>query len=180
MAASDKKVGEAAGKASQMIDEPLVVQYSKFSDGLKTVFLGVMEMLESVTPRQRKVLLEPIISQEGESNGNETQAPAGTDPTNDAAGITDPGDGLVSDGPVPDETEPDETADSAGRVTDSEEGTVTLLTVDDITKVIVAKLEQKRSNNELIGKLLASYNAERVSELKPSQYEAFLTDISQM
>ena len=65
-------------------------------------------------------------------------------------------------------------------MTDTEEGADTLLTVDDITKVIVAKLEQKRSNNELIGKLLASYNAERVSELKPSQYEAFLTDISQI
>ena len=175
MTATDKKVDEASEKESRMIDEPLVVQYSRFSDGLKTVFLGVMEMLESVTPRQRMVLLEPIISQEGESNGNETQAPAGTDPTNDAAGITDPGDGLVSDGPVPDET-----ADSVGRVTDTEEGADTLLTVDDITKVIVAKLEQKRSNNELIGKLLASYNAERVSELKPSQYEAFLTDISQI
>ena len=170
MAASDKKVGEAAGKASQMIDEPLVVQYSKFSDGLKTVFLGVMEMLESVTPRQRMVLLEPIISQEGESNGNETQAPAGTDPTNDAAGITDPGDGPV----------PDETADSVGTVADSEEGTVSSVTVDDITKVIVAKIKQKRSNNELIGKLLTSYNVGKVSELKPSQYEAFLTDISQI
>ena len=175
MTATDKKVGEAAGKASQMMDEPMVVQYSKFSDGLKTVFLGVMEMLESVTLRQRMALLEPIIRQEGESNGNETQAPAGTDSANNADGITDPGDGPVPDGPVPDET-----ADSVGRVTDTEEGADTLLTVDDITKVIVAKLEQKRSNNELIGKLLASYNAERVSELKPSQYEAFLTDISQI
>ena len=49
MTATDKKVDEASEKASQMIDEPLVVQYSRFSDGLKTVFLGVMEMLESVT-----------------------------------------------------------------------------------------------------------------------------------
>ena len=175
MAASDKKVGEAAGKASQMIDEPLVVQYSKFSDGLKTVFLGVMEMLESVTPRQRMVLLEPIISQEGESNGNETQAPAGTDSANNADGIADP-----ADRPVPAGLVPDETADSVGRVTDTEEGADTFLTVDDITKVIVAKLEQKRSNNELIGKLLTSYNVGKVSELKPSQYEAFLTDISQL
>ena len=175
MTATDKKVDEASEKESQMIDEPLVVQYSRFSDGLKTVFLGVMEMLESVTPRQRMVLLEPIISQEGESNGNETQAPAGPDPTNDAAGITDPGDGPVPDGPVPDET-----ADSVGRVTDTEEGADTLLTVDDITKVIVAKIKQKRSNNELIGKLLTSYNVGKVSELKPSQYEAFLTDISQI
>ena len=175
MTATDKKVDEASEKESQMIDEPLVVQYSRFSDGLKTVFLGVMEMLESVTPRQRMVLLEPIISQEGESNGNETQAPAGPDPTNDAAGITDPGDGPVPDGPVPDET-----ADSVGTAADSEEGTVSSVTVDDITKVIVAKIKQKRSNNELIGKLLTSYNVGKVSELKPSQYEAFLTDISQI
>ena len=175
MTATDKKVGEAAGKASQMMDEPMVVQYSKFSDGLKTVFLGVMEMLESVTLRQRMALLEPIIRQEGESNGNETQAPAGTDSANNADGIADPADRPVPAGPVPDET-----ADSVGTAADSEEGTVSPVTVDDITKVIVAKLEQKRSNNELIGKLLASYNAERVSELKPSQYEAFLTDISQL
>ena len=45
---------------------------------------------------------------------------------------------------------------------------------------IVAKIKQKRSNNELIGKLLTSYNVGKVSELKPSQYEAFLTDISQI
>lgn len=175
MTATDTKVDEAADKASQMIDEPLVVQYSKFSDGMKKVFLGVMEMLESVTPRQKMTLIEPIIRQEGESKGNETQAPTGGNPTNDVACIADPANGLVPDGPVPDET-----ADSVGTAADSEEGTVSSVTVDDITKVIVAKIKQKRSNNELIGKLLTSYNVGKVSELKPSQYEAFLTDISQM
>ncbi len=54
------------------------------------------------------------------------------------------------------------------------------VTVDDITKVIVAKIKKKRSNNEAIGKLLKAYGAVKVSELDPAKYEAFLTDISQM
>ena len=54
------------------------------------------------------------------------------------------------------------------------------VTVDDITKVIVAKIKQKRSNSGVIEKLLKTYKVEKVSELKPSQYEAFLTDLSQI
>lgn len=54
------------------------------------------------------------------------------------------------------------------------------VTADDITKVIVAKIKQDRSNNKKIGALLPAYGVEKVSALKPEQYEAFLTDISQI
>ena len=54
------------------------------------------------------------------------------------------------------------------------------VTADDITKVIVAKIKQDRSNNQKIGALLPAYGVEKVSALKPEQYEAFLTDISQI
>ena len=51
---------------------------------------------------------------------------------------------------------------------------------DDITSVIVAKIKQKRSNNEKIGQLLKTYGVGQLSELPAAKYEAFLADISQM
>ena len=50
---------------------------------------------------------------------------------------------------------------------------VPILTKDDITSVIVAKIKQKRSNNEKIG-------LGALSDLPAEKYEAFLTDISQL
>lgn len=57
---------------------------------------------------------------------------------------------------------------------------VTTLTKDDITSVIVAKIKQKRSNNEKIGQLLKAYGVGALSDLPAEKYEAFLTDISQL
>ena len=51
---------------------------------------------------------------------------------------------------------------------------------DEITAVIVAKIKQKRSNNEKIGQLLKTYGVGQLSELPAAKYEAFLTDISQL
>ncbi len=49
---------------------------------------------------------------------------------------------------------------------------------DDITKIIVRKIKQNRSNNEKIGQLLKTYGATRVSDLPEDKYEAFITDLS--
>lgn len=57
---------------------------------------------------------------------------------------------------------------------------VPILTKDDITSVIVAKIKQKRSNNEKIGQLLKAYGVSALSDLPAEKYEAFLTDISQL
>ena len=57
---------------------------------------------------------------------------------------------------------------------------VPILTKDDITSVIVAKIMQKRSNNEKIGQLLKAYGVGALSDLPAEKYEAFLTDISQL
>ena len=54
------------------------------------------------------------------------------------------------------------------------------VTIDDITKVIVAKIKKKRDNNARIGALLKSYGVEKVSGLPTEKYEAFLTDISEL
>lgn len=42
------------------------------------------------------------------------------------------------------------------------------------------KNKQNRSNSEKIGSILKTYGAVKVSELSADQYEAFLTDVSQL
>ena len=57
---------------------------------------------------------------------------------------------------------------------------VATVTKDDITKIIVRKIKQDRSNNEKIGAILKTYGVAKVSDLPATKYEAFLTDISQI
>ena len=52
------------------------------------------------------------------------------------------------------------------------------ITTDDLTKIIVRKIKQSKANNERIGLVLKTYGVERVSDLKPEQYEAFITDLA--
>ena len=52
------------------------------------------------------------------------------------------------------------------------------ITADDITKIIVKKIKQNRSNNQRIGQLLKTYGVERVSDLPETKYEAFVTDLA--
>jgi hypothetical protein len=54
------------------------------------------------------------------------------------------------------------------------------ITADDLTKIIVQKIKQNRSNSEKIGAILKTYGAAKVSELPPDKYEAFITDVSQL
>lgn len=56
----------------------------------------------------------------------------------------------------------------------------TTLTQDDITKVIVRKLKQNRSNNAKIGQILKAHGVTKVSELPAEKYESFLTELSQL
>lgn len=169
MTAETERVDQGAPPEKKpLIDEPLQEIYSKFSDGLEMVFHGVMEMLESIKSCQAKALVEPIISRDEPENVAPEKGPTDANETENAS---DAG----SDDPHAPPADGDPPADN-GAV----EKPIPAVTVDDITRVIVAKIKQKRSNNEVIGKLLTTYGAGKVSDLKPEQYEAFLTDISQI
>ena len=61
--------------------------------------------------------------------------------------------------------------------TGTEEAASTV-TQDDITRIIVQKIKQNRSNNEKIGAILKSYGVAKVSDLPAAKYEAFVTDLS--
>ena len=58
------------------------------------------------------------------------------------------------------------------------EETASTITQDDITRIIVQKIKQNRSNNEKIGAILKSYGVAKVSDLPVAKYEAFVTDLS--
>ena len=60
---------------------------------------------------------------------------------------------------------------------DASEATSTV-SLDDITKIIVQKIKQNRSNNAKIGSILKTYGVAKVGDLPASKYEAFLTDLS--
>lgn len=92
------------------------------------------------------------------------------------AGDADTGSDRQVTGPAEDPEANTEGDPAAGRA----DGKSSVVTADDITKVIVAKIKQDRSNSQKIRTILKTYGAEKVSALKPEQYEAFLTDISQI
>ena len=79
-----------------------------------------------------------------------------------------------------DTSQEDEAPDKPAEPPAEQKPRVPILTKDDITSVIVAKIKQKRSNTEKIGQLLKAYGVGALSELPAEKYEAFLTDISQL
>lgn len=82
--------------------------------------------------------------------------------------------------PWEDTSQKDEAPDKPAEPPAEQKPRVPILTKDDITSVIVAKIKQKRSNNEKIGQLLKAYGVGALSDLPAEEYEAFLTDISQL
>lgn len=68
----------------------------------------------------------------------------------------------------------------AAKDTPAKQETVSSITADDLTKIIVQKIKQNRSNSEKIGAILKTYGVSKVSELPQDKYEAFLTDVSQL
>ena len=62
--------------------------------------------------------------------------------------------------------------------TGAKESMVPNLSQDDITRIIIQKIKQNRSNNEKIGQLLKTYGVSKVSDLPSSKYEAFITDLT--
>ena len=76
----------------------------------------------------------------------------------------------------------DNPVDDSDAISEAEETkevpAVPSVSMDDVTKIIVQKIKQDRSNTQTIRQILRKYGTEKVSELKPAKYEAFLTDIA--
>ena len=140
------------------LPEPIPVDAKKLIDGLGTIFGGVIQLLNSMEPGMAQQLADMAI------NGVPKEQPSETIDPNDFEEI-------LSADDLPWEDAPKEQPKPEPKQT---------ITADDITKIILRKIKQDRSNSDKIGMILKTYGAAKVSELPPDKYEAFLTDVSQL
>ena len=173
MMGTDNKNDQNLTVESTETTPTVTVSMKKLVAGVGTMFAGVLQMLEALEPQTAKQMMDRV-AQDAEAD----QVVANT--TVSAKEKMEP------------VNEPEATAEQAG----AEEQAVRVkgevqdpapasdqtqtVTVDDITKIIVRKVKQDRTNNEKIGAILKTYGVARVSELPTAKYEAFLTDISQL
>ena len=181
-----------AAKKTDKGSNLVAVDITELGRGLKTAFtgiamvfgsLGCAEAGEEVIAALPGVKM-PRAADGGKADDETADAPDAPDAADVTDGVAEGSAEETAEGSAEaaaaDETQPGEDDlpwDGAAKAPTQASAAVT---ADDITRVIVAKIKQKRSNNARIGALLKAYGVEKVSSLPAEKYEAFLTDISQL
>ena len=184
MAKADKKQAHSAEEKQESIS----IETAKVIQGISLVFSGAVTMLEALHPH---VSLEPsailhlvtgniegLETMAAEERAKEEQENAENARRTGVEGAV-PSSPAAESAPVDDDVSAevvsasDNTTEAAGT-----EETASTITQDDITRIIVQKIKQNRSNNEKIGAILKSYGVAKVSDLPAAKYEAFVTDLS--
>lgn len=176
----------------------VTVKMSKLVEGIGTVFIGVLTMLEALDASTAKTFVSGFVGGPSVVEGF-VSAMSGTPttPKEETSVVEKAAEETQKAAPA--EDVPGEEAEEKAAAEGKAAGAIELeakektaeekvktetpavsITADDITKVIVGKIKQNRSNSDKIGSLLKTYGAARVTELPASKYEAFLTDISQL
>ena len=173
MMGTDNKNDQNLTVESTETTPTVTVSMKKLIAGVGTMFAGVLQMLEALEPQAAKQLMDRVV-QDAETDqvvANDTvSAKEETEPVNETETTVEQTDAEEQAASVNEEVQdPAPASDQTQTVT-----------VDDITKIIVRKVKQDRTNNEKIGSILKTYGVARVSELPTAKYEAFLTDISQL
>ena len=172
MGTENKNNQSPTAESTEMI-QPVTVSMKKLIAGVGTMFAGVLQMLEALEPQTAKQLMDRVVqdAETDQAAANDTvSVKEDTDPVNETEATTKQAETEGQAAPVKGEVQdPAPASDQTQTVT-----------VDDITKIIVRKVKQDRTNNEKIGSILKTYGVARVSELPTAKYEAFLTDISQL
>ena len=173
MMGTEEKNGQNLTMESTETTPTVTVSMKKLIAGVGTMFAGVLQMLEALEPQAAKQLMDRVVQdvEKDQAAANATvSAKEETEPVNETETTAK-------------QAEAEEQATLLkGEVQDPEPASdqTQTVTVDDITKIIVRKVKQDRTNNEKIGSILKTYGVARVSELPTAKYEAFLTDISQL
>ena len=173
MMGTDNKNDQNLTVESTETTPTVTVSMKKLIAGVGTMFAGVLQMLEALEPQAAKQLMDRVVqdAEKDQAAANATvSAKEETEPVNETETTVEQTDAEEQAAPVKGEVrDPAPASDQTQTVT-----------VDDITKSIVRKVKQDRTNNEKIGSILKTYGVARVSELPTAKYEAFLTDISQL
>lgn len=172
MAAKKKNAETVEAAASNVI----AVDARKLSQGLRMTFEGMAMVFDSIGVDAAV----PTVK----ADDAKTEVTAGTASAEKAGGVEetkseelDMAQGTEVQNAAT-EAETEDAAEAPSEVqSDASEPTSTV-SLDDITKIIVQKIKQNRSNNEKIGSILKTYGVAKVGDLPASKYEAFLTDLS--
>ena len=172
MAEARKKPRKITGEAANLV----TVDANKLREALKHTFEGVTMLFDCIglnvpvgepvaeseeKPAQSSPAEEPVFTPVEEMP---EETPIMEVPTDEPPVVKAPEEKKQEEPPVEAETPP----------------AVSTVTQDDITKIIVRKIKQDRSNNEKIGAILKTYGVSKLSDLPAAKYEAFLTDITQI
>ena len=171
--AAKKKNAETVEAAAPSV---IAVDTRKLSQGLKLTFEGMAMVFDS--------LGVDMVAPQVKAEDMKSAVPADESAEDKAGGV----EGIKSEEHnVAPDAEVQNTATEAETVgaaeapseaqPDASEPT-SAVSLDDITKIIVQKIKQNRSNNEKIGSILKSYGVAKVGDLPASKYEAFLIDLS--
>ena len=149
--------------------EPIPVDAKKLIEALGTIFGGVIQLLTAVEPDIAKELADFAINGESQKKLPENFN-------------LDDFEEIISEEELPPDTASEKQKPSAPQEQPPQKAKeqASSITADDLTKIIVQKIKQNRSNSEKIGVILKNYGAAKVSELPPDKYEAFITDVSQL
>ena len=172
MMGTDNKNDQNLTVESTETTPTVTVSMKKLVAGVGTMFAGVLQMLEALEPQAAKQLMDRVVqdAEKDQAAANATvSAKEETEPVNETEATAKKADAEEQAATVEEVQDPAPASDQTQTVT-----------VDDITKIIVRKVKQDRTNNEKIGSILKTYGVARVSELPTAKYEAFLTDISQL
>ena len=147
---------EKKTKASEQQENTVSVDMAKLTEGISLVFSGAVKMFEAVGSVEVGLVM------------NTAKAPI----------VVDTGEELTIEEDVPDEPQKKPEEKSQEEKPQKPGKPARPITTDDITRIIVRKIKQKKSNNEKIGQILKSYGVGKVSDLSPEKYEAFVTDLA--
>ncbi len=150
----------------------LPVQTQRIVNGINLMFAGIGEILSAMEPDMAKAVQALANCNAGSSDGYEEihgadNLPEDAEKTADNTPATAPEQETAS--------EPPKKKDAPKKKQEQTE-----LTADDLIRVVTQKIKQSRANKEKVLALLKSYGAVKVSDIPQDQYEAFLTDVSQL
>lgn len=172
MAAKKKNAETVETIASNVI----AVDARRLSQGLKMTFEGMAMVFDSIGVD----VAVPTVK----ADDVKTEVKADTASAEKAGGVEETKleeHNVAPDAEVQNTATKAETEDAAEAQSEAQPDAselVSTVSLDDITKIIVQKIKQNRSNNEKIGSILKTYGVAKVGELPVSKYEAFLTDLS--
>ena len=165
---------------------PVSVDMAKLTEGISLVFSGAVKMLEAMAytvPVDSSFTANSItdsssaidsVSAENHIDSDKPKTDVIVDKLPQEQQQESQAETKVEHEKTPQEEQKNEPQESKGNT----EKSAVSVTPNDITRIIVRKIKQNKENNDKILMILKAYGVERVSDLKPEQYEAFVTDLA--